>query len=151
LAVCLLNGFLCFVQSRVFDESVALFAQLSQHIASDYSRLHAHAVIPTAHAASLRSSTHFHITGSAVEVHVQVLDLAVFAKQILDVLFTGLLVDSGRDNDPALDAAHSGCVLGGAGVAGVCLAVFVVDRRLGNVDVHFCVGHDYGRVVVIDV
>jgi hypothetical protein len=31
------------------------------------------------------------------------------------------------------------------------LAVFVVDRRLGNVDVHFCVGHDCGCVFVIDV
>jgi hypothetical protein len=50
---------------------------------------------------------------------VQVLDLAVFTKQILNVLLTGFLVDVCRDNDPAFDAAHSGCVLGRAGVAGV--------------------------------
>jgi hypothetical protein len=103
----------------------------------------------TAHLVSSQLFTHFHVTGSAVEIHVQVLDLAVFAKQILDVLLTGLLVNVRRDNDPALDAAHGRCVLGGAGVAGVCLAVFVVDGRLGNVDVHFCVGHDSGCVVII--
>jgi hypothetical protein len=66
-----------------------------------------------------RSFTHLYVTGSAVEVHVQVLDLAVFTKQILNVLLTGFLVDVCRDNDPAFDAAHSGCVLGRAGVAGV--------------------------------
>jgi len=73
---------------------------------------------------------------------VQVLDLAKLSKQILDVLLTGFFVDVRRDNDPALDTAYGGCVLGGAGVAGVCLVVFVVDGRLGDVDVHFRVGHD---------
>lgn len=114
----MLDSFLRFVQGRVLDECVALFCatQLVNRMELYWATC---ACDTAAHVASSQSSTHFHVTSPAVEVHVQVLDLAVFAKQILNVLLTGFLVDVRRDNDPALDAAYSGCVLGGAGVAGV--------------------------------
>ena len=60
---------------------------------------------------------------------MKVLDLAKLAKHVLNVLLARLLVYVRSDDDPALNAAHGGCVLGGARVlTGGRLAVLAVDR-----------------------
>ena len=74
-------------------------------------------------------STNLDVTGSAIEVHVEVLDLAKLAKHVLDILLARLLMYVRGDDDPAFNATHGGCVFGGARVeAGGRLAVFVVHR-----------------------
>ena len=62
------------------------------------------------------SFTNLDVTGPAIKVHVEVLDLAKLAEHVLDVLLARLLVHVRSDDDPALNAAHGGCVLGGARV-----------------------------------
>jgi hypothetical protein len=85
------------------------------------------------------------VAAPAVQVEVQVLDLAVLAKGVVDGLLVGLLVHIGHDDDPALDGAH-GRRLG--------LRLHVVDLGLGGggrlgraglVDVHLYVGHGCAR------
>ncbi len=47
---------------------------------------------------------------------MQVLDLAVFAEELLEVFFAGFFVDVGDDDDPAFDAADGDGAGGGARV-----------------------------------
>lgn len=90
-------------------------------------------------------AAHFHVTRSSVQVHVQILDLSILSKHVLNVLLTRLLVHVGDNDDPAFYAAHSDCLLGCSSVVRVSgLPRASWRRRL--VDVHLCVGHD-GKVV----
>lgn len=84
------------------------------------------------------------VTAPAVEVEVQVLDLAVFAKFVVYGLLVGLLVHVGHDNNPALDGTHGGRFAVGLHVVDFCLGG---HRRDGLVDVHFYVGHGHGKVL----
>jgi hypothetical protein len=91
--------------------------------------------------------TYLDVTRPPVQVHVQVLDGAVLAKHVLQVLLGGLLVHVGDNDDPALDGAHGGCAGVGARIAGLgvrrrLLGLLGLLRR---VDVHLGVGHG-GRV-----
>lgn len=87
---------------------------------------------------------HLDVTCPAVQVHVQVLDGAKLAEQILQVLLGRLLVYVGDDDDPALDGAHScraglGARIASLGIRGRGVAL------LGLVNVHFGVGHIEGH------
>lgn len=78
---------------------------------------------------------------------MQVLNGAVFAKHVLQVLLGGLLVDVGDDDDPAFDGADGSRAGGGGRVAG-----FGGGRgALGLVNVHLGVGHDCGVCVGVRV
>ena len=44
-----------------------------------------------------------------IQVHMQILDLAVFAKELLQILLAGLFMDIGDENDPAFDRADGDC------------------------------------------
>lgn len=87
---------------------------------------------------SLFSFPYLDVTAPAVEVEVQVLDLAVLAKLVVDSLLVGLLVHIGHNDDPALDGAHGGRFAVGLHVVEFCLRR---DGRDGLVDVHFYVSH----------
>jgi hypothetical protein len=136
VAVGALDGGPGLVEGGVFDEHVAL-AAMHQHTRYVYAWLDA-----TVLSRLLR--TYLDVTCAAVQVHVQVLDGAVLAKHVLQVLLGRLLMHVGDDDDPALDGTHGGRAGLGARVAGLG-----VRRRgfllLGRVDVHLRVGHG-GRV-----
>lgn len=85
------------------------------------------------------------VAAPAVEVEVQVLDLAVLAKLVVYGLLVGLLVYVGDDDDPALDGAHGSRFAVGLHVVDFCLRR---DGRDGLVDIHFYVGHCRLGVVV---
>ena len=74
---------------------------------------------------------------------MQVLDLAVFAKQLLQIFFAGFFVHVGDEDDPAFDGTH--------GDRTRCCAGFGCGGSGGGVvDVHFSVGHS-GRGLVREV
>jgi hypothetical protein len=76
-----------------------------------------------------------------VEVHVQVLDGAELAKDVLQVLLGRLLVHVGDDDDPAFDGAHGCCARVGARFTGVAVGGGLGGGLGGRVNVHFGVGH----------
>lgn len=86
------------------------------------------------------------ITTPSVQVEVQVLDFAVFAKLVVYGLLVGFFVDVSDDYDPAFDGADGGGAgmslhgrgLAGPGRRGRDLGFLLVMRY---VDVHFHVGH----------
>lgn len=79
------------------------------------------------------------VTAPPVEVEVQVLNLAVLAKGVVDCLLVDLLVQVCHDDDPALYGAHGGCLGVRHHVVDLCLGGL---GRAGLVDVHLHVGHD---------
>lgn len=87
--VCSFDSSLCLVQCGELDQNVALL-------------LHQYPVLLFLHKAIFQE-THLDVTSSAIQVHVQVLDLAVVAKQLLKVLLTGLFVDIGGYDNPAFN------------------------------------------------
>lgn len=87
--------------------------------------------------------THLDITSSAIQIQMQVFDLSIIRKTIVQIFLAGFLMDISDDNDPALDGAHGGRV--GVGChAAVLRVVLCVFGGEGGVDVHFGVGHDCG-------
>lgn len=78
------------------------------------------------------------VTAATVQVEVQVLDLTVLAKGVVDCLLINLLVQVCHDNDPALYGAHSGGLGVRHHVVDLCLGGL---GRAGLVDVHLHVGH----------
>ena len=70
---------------------------------------------------------------------MQILNIAVLAKQFLEVLLAGLLVDVGDEDDPAFDGADGDGAGGGVLVRGGGFGA--VAGRGGAVDVHFVGGH----------
>ena len=52
------------------------------------------------------SSPYLDITCPAIEIEMQVLDLAILGKQVRDVFLRGLLVDIRRDHNPPFNTAH---------------------------------------------
>ena len=93
-------------------------------------------------------SANLDITGPAVQIHVQVLDLAVLAKQLLEVFFAGFFVHVGHEDDPAFDGAHGdgagrGTRFARRGLSGG--AIGGVGGRL-RVDVHFIGSHCEGKL-----
>lgn len=93
---------------------------------------------------------------------MQILDVSILAKHVLNVFFRGLFVDVGHNDDPAFDTPDGGGVLGGSGVGGSGFAggrfgvfedffvvIIVVQRgRLGSVG-HFRIGHFCGQGGVV--
>jgi hypothetical protein len=80
---------------------------------------------------------------------MQILNLAIVPKQIGKILLARLLVDIGRDDDPALDAADGDGVGRGFGLGGGLgfgAAAAVVGSVGGLVDFHF--GRHGGWAVV---
>jgi hypothetical protein len=80
---------------------------------------------------------------------MQVLDLSKVGELVIKVLLTGLLVNVGDNDDPALDRSDGGRIAvrghGGIGGAIVVLGIFGGEGRV-DVDVHFSVCHDVGIV-----
>jgi hypothetical protein len=56
-------------------------------------------------------SAYLDITRSAVQVEVQVFNIAVVGEQVRNVLLGGLFVDVGRDHDPPFDTPDRDGVL----------------------------------------
>ena len=96
--------------------------------------------------------TNLDVAAAAVEVQVQVLNLAVVAELVVDGLLVGLLVHVGHHDDPALDGAHR---------RRLGVRLHVADLGLGRgrgraaadgarvVDVHLNVGHCCCLLVVV--
>lgn len=85
------------------------------------------------------SPSYLDVTAPPVEVEVQVLDLAVLAKGVVNCLLVDLLVQVRHDDDPALYGAHGGRLGVRHHVVDLCLGGL---GRAGLVDVHLHVGHD---------
>ena len=120
------DGGSSFIQRRVLDESVTL----QQHtrwnqITTLASRTPVFPLCPRergwrgggggflvqeARAAAAQSLslliTHLDVTRPSIQVQMQVLDLAVVAKLVADILLRRLLVHVAHDHDPALDRPH---------------------------------------------
>jgi hypothetical protein len=129
--VCAVYGSARFLQGRVLDESIALkraspvsFRKLGLQTITTF-RMRG-------------EKTCLDITTTSVQVEVEVLDLAVVAKLILQGLLVGLLVHIGDHYDPALDRTD-GC--------GICVRLHVPNLGLGGlggaglVHLHLNVGH----------
>ena len=88
---------------------------------------------------------HLDVARPPIQIHVQVLDLAVVAKHLLEVLLAGFLVDVGHEDDPAFDGSDcyrtGRCAYLGGGAA--------VVVGWGLIDIHLCVRHcaDFGDCV----
>ena len=90
-------------------------------------------------------TTHLNIPRPPIKIHMQILNIAILAKQLLKILLARLLMDVGDEDDPAFDGAHGHGAGGGRllvrgwGFGGSTRAV--AGRRRGAVDVHFGGGH----------
>jgi len=66
---------------------------------------------------SMLSATYLDVTRAPVEIQVQVLDFAVFAKEFRQILLASFLMHVCHDDDPAFDGANCDSVCGGSRVA----------------------------------
>lgn len=76
---------------------------------------------------------------------MQILDLAILAKRVLNGFLVGFLVNVGDNDDPALDGAHRGRFEQRLHVVHLCrrgASARSSARGGGLVDVHLYVGHD---------
>lgn len=79
--------------------------------------------------------THLHVTSSPIQVHVEVLDLSVFAKELLQVFLARFFVDVGDEDDPAFDGANGHSASRGTRVGGGRADTFYY------IEIHFCGCH----------
>lgn len=85
------------------------------------------------------------VAASSVQIQMQILDLAILAKCVLNGFLVGFLVDVGDNDDPALDGAHSGRFEKRLHVVNLCrrrARARGCARGDGLVNVHLYVGHD---------
>ncbi len=87
-------------------------------------------------------STYLDISSPSVQVQMQVFDLPVLAKHILDILLGRLLVQIGDDDDPALDTTDGRCVRCRRAVATVLAGGVGRGGRRSLIDLHLRVGHN---------
>jgi hypothetical protein len=59
------------------------------------------------------------ITSPPIQVQMQILNCAIFAEHVLEILLGGFLVNVGDDDNPAFDGADGSCAGAGARVAGL--------------------------------
>lgn len=106
LSVCALNGRPSLREGRVLDEDVSLRALSCQPCSWTSNKL-----APRLSSRHRSARTHLHITGPAIQIEVQVLDLPILPKQILYVFLGSFLMHIGDDDDPAFYAAYRDRVL----------------------------------------
>ena len=84
------------------------------------------------------NATNLNITSPPIQIQMQIFNLSIIRKLIIQILLACFLMDIRDDDDPAFDRAD-GCRVR-VRLHGCRFAVYVCGMRLG-VDVHL-VGHD---------
>jgi hypothetical protein len=86
-----------------------------------------------------RAMANLDVACPPVQVEVQVFDFAPLSKHVLDVIFAGLFVDVGDDDNPPFNAPHGDCTSGcasvtaGSGLGGARVDFHFARHGVGDV------------------
>jgi len=138
-----------FREGGEFDQDVALYSNCQRCSSCSSERYLFLLLLPTQYLSleyMMEDRTHLDVPTPPIQIHVHILDLAVLAKDVLQILFAGFFVYVCRDYDPALDttdcrgAGRCACVRGRIAVAVVVGGAVAggVGRFVARVEVHFC-------------